>query len=82
MNKKIEKFKFTLDKPKSKFKLKELINNFSVTNIPKKRELLIPLKIKKKNNFKKSETINELPLFLSLFSPFLVNDFIILRISN
>ena len=60
MNKKIEKFKFTLDKPKSKFKLKELINNFSVTNIPKKRELLIPLKIKKKNNFKKSETINEL----------------------
>ena len=60
IDKKIERLKFRLDKPKSKFKLKELINNFSVSNVPKKRELLIPLKIKKKNNLKKNETINEI----------------------
>ena len=60
IDKKIERLKFRLDKPKSKFKLKELINNFSVSNVTKKRELLIPLKIKKKNNLKKNETINEI----------------------
>ena len=48
------------EKKKNKFKLKELINNFSVSNLPKHRELLIPLKINKKNNIKKNETTNEL----------------------
>ena len=48
------------DNIKNKFKLKELINNFSVSNLPKKKELLIPLKINKKNDMKKSETINEI----------------------
>ena len=54
------KIKYKQENIKSKFKLKELINNFSVSNVPKKKELLIPLKIKKKNNMKKSETINEI----------------------
>jgi hypothetical protein len=48
------------EKKKNKFKLKELINNFSVSTLPKKKELLIPLKIKKSINLKKNETINEL----------------------
>ena len=38
----------------------ELINNFSVSNIPRKKELLVPLKIKKKNLIKKNETVNEI----------------------
>ena len=60
MDKKIKNLKLKKDAIKDKFKLKELINNFSVSNIPKKRELLIPLKIRKKNNMKKSETSNEI----------------------
>ena len=47
-------------KAKNKFKFKELINNFSVSNIPKKRELLMPLKINKKVNIKKNQTTNEI----------------------
>ena len=54
------KLKFKQENKKNKFKLNELINNFSVSNIPKKKELLIPLKINKKNNMKKSETIHEI----------------------
>ena len=48
------------DKAKSKFSFKELINNFSVTNIPKKKEVLIPLKINKKITLKKNQTSNEI----------------------
>jgi len=59
-NKILKGMKLKPEKKKNKFKLKELINNFSVSNLPKQRELLIPLKINKKNNIKKNETTNEL----------------------
>ena len=52
-NKILKGMKLKPEKKKNKFKLKELINNFSVSNLPKQRELLIPLKINKKNNIKK-----------------------------
>ena len=48
------------DKAKNKFSFKELINNFSVTNIPKKKEVLVPLKINKKISLKKNQTSNEI----------------------
>ena len=61
IDKRLKGLKFKQNnKIKNKFKLKELINNFTVSSIPKKRELLIPLKINKKNNIKKSETTNEI----------------------
>ena len=60
LDKKLKGLKIKHDKIKKKFKLKELINNFSVSTLPKKKELLIPLKIKKSINLKKNETINEL----------------------
>ena len=60
LDKKLKGLKLKHDKIKKKFNLKELINNFSVSSLPKKKELLVPLKIKKTNNFKKNETVNEL----------------------
>ena len=59
-DKRLKGLKLKHDKVKNKFNLKELINNFSVSSLPKKKELLIPLKIKKSINLKKNETINEL----------------------
>ena len=60
LDKRLKGLKLKHDKVKNKFKLKELINNFSVSNLPKKKELLVPLKIKKSINLKKNETVNEL----------------------
>ena len=60
LDKKLKGLKLKHNKIKNKFNLKELINNFSVSSLPKKKELLVPLKIKKTNNFKKNETVNEL----------------------
>ncbi len=60
LDKRLKGLKLKHDKVKNKFKLKELINNFSVSSLPKKKELLVPLKIKKSINLKKNETVNEL----------------------
>ena len=60
IDKKLKDLKLKQGKMRNKFQLKELINNFSVSSVPKKRELLVPLKIKKKNVIKKSETLNEI----------------------
>ena len=60
IDKKLKDLKLKQGKMRNKFQLKELINNFSVSSVPKKRELLVPLKIKKKNVIKKSETINDI----------------------
>ena len=60
LEKRLKGLKLKHDKIKNKFKLKELINNFSVSSLPKKKELLVPLKIKKSVNLKKNETVNEL----------------------
>ena len=60
MEKRFKNLKLKQDATKNKFKFKELINNFSVSNIPRKKELLVPLKIKKKNLIKKNETVNEI----------------------
>ena len=47
LDKRLKGLKLKHDKVKNKFKLKELINNFTVSSLPKKKELLVPLKIKK-----------------------------------
>ena len=60
LDKRLKGLKLKHDKVKNKFKLKELINNFTVSSLPKKKELLVPLKIKKSINLKKNETVNEL----------------------
>ena len=60
LDKRLKGLKLKHDKVKHKFKLKELINNFTVSSLPKKKELLVPLKIKKSINLKKNETVNEL----------------------
>ena len=59
-DKRLKGLKLKHDKVKNKFNLKELINNFSVSSLPKKKELLVPLKIKKSIYLKKNETVNEL----------------------
>ena len=59
-DKRLKGLKLKHDKIKNKFNLKELINNFSVSSLPKKKELLVPLKIKKSIYLKKNETVNEL----------------------
>ena len=60
LDKRLKGLKLKHDKVKNKFKLKELINNFTISSLPKKKELLVPLKIKKSINLKKNETVNEL----------------------
>ena len=60
LDKRLKGLKLKHDKVKNKFKLKELINNFTVSSLPNKKELLVPLKIKKSINLKKNETVNEL----------------------
>ena len=60
LDKRLKGLKLKHDKVKNKFKLKELIKNFTVSSLPKKKELLVPLKIKKSINLKKNETVNEL----------------------
>ena len=51
-----------IDNVKNKLKIKELsiTNNLSSSNIKKKRELLIPLKINKKKIIKNNDTLNEI----------------------
>ena len=50
------------DNIKNKIKIKELnlVNNFSSSNIKKKRELLVPLKINKKKEIKNTVVLNEI----------------------